>query len=341
MNQPITQGEKTMSTSTSTQTSTAPTTYDTWPAGNGTKVLSSEKSDDGNCLEPSGLTIYTDSNNVKWLYLASDNGRIARMKVSQPNKWAVQSFFDSDDKQGDFESICVAKGKLMVGVEGGDKDGDPTYAHIERFTPDTSDDSLGSFTGSKWKISDIKPDDKSGMEGMTFVPDGSYPASWLPSKQNGKSLCYGGVFLVSFQSAKDKSNNNESTAGYIFVYDLPEGNKDSHDVSYVHKFSDDLLSTRKISDLDYDASSQLLYVLYDDDGNTTDVLQALTLNSSGIAFNYQTIPPYYGCEGVTVDGTTLYLALDQNSDQWKNNGHSGSTITNYVYEFDGYTTNWS
>lgn len=317
----------------SSSQSSATNQYSTWPAGNGTQILTTVKDDShGNpnpdFLEPSGLTIYTDADNVQWFYMASDNGMIARMQVGESDAWVSQSFLDAaNPKQSDYESICVAKGRLMIGVEGGDSKGNPTYAHIKRFTADTDDDSsVGSFTGSAWKLGDVTPDNNAGMEAMTFVPDGHYPSSWLPSKQNGQSLYYGGVFLVAFQTVP----------GRIYVYDLPQGNSATQEVNSVHSFTSGLQASRKLSDLFYVETSDTLYALYDDDANKTDVLQELTLDDDGVSLQYQTHPPYYGCEAIAVNGSTLYLGIDQNATQFANNGGTG-TLTNYVYEFDSYT----
>lgn len=312
--------------SSTAQSSTPTGQYSPWPAGNGTAILTTVFGQP-DFLEPSGLTLYTDSHNVQWFYLVSDNGMIARRRADLSGGWTSQSFLDNNHpKQSDYESVCVAKGDLMVGVEGGDPKGDPTYAHIKRFSATTSGTTVGSFTGSSWKLADVKPDDGAGMEAMTFVPDGDYPASWLPSGQHGQSLYYGGVFLVGFQSKPGK----------IYVYDLPQGNGTSHDVNSVYSFTTDLASGRKLSDLCYDAGSQILYALYDDSANSLDVLQELRLNANGIALLYQTQPPYYGCEAVAINGSTLYLGLDQNATQWANNGGTG-TLTNYVYAFNNYT----
>jgi hypothetical protein len=316
---------KTMSTAT--QSSTSDITDTAWPAGNGATILSSA-SNSSDPLEPSGLTIFTDGDSVKWFYLVSDNGKIARRKFDLSDSWKVESFLDSDHpKQSDFESVCTIGSRLMVGVEGGDANNDPKHAHIKLFNPaDTTGSSIGSFTGSDWNLKDVIPDHNDGMEALTFVPDGSYPASWVPASQNGKSLYYGGVFLVAFQCQP----------GTIYVYDLPQGNHGTQDVNSTCSFTTGLLADRKLSDLFYDSANGTLYALYDDDANTKDELQELQLNGQGITLKYQTQPPYYGCEAVAVDGSTLYLGIDQSSTQWANNGGHG-TLTNYVYEFASYT----
>jgi hypothetical protein len=309
--------------------------FSAWPISKETAILTSVmdvNNPDNNItndfLEPSGLTIYWDDNNVGWFYLASDNGKIARRRLDRSDDWVIQSFYDAaHPSYSDFESICVAKGKLMVGIEGGAKDGDPNHACIKRLTPITDqDDSVGQFSTSFWVLSDVTLSKGSGMEAMTFVPDGHYPASWLPPSQHGQSLYYGGVFLVAFQSVP----------GQIYVYDLPEGNNQTHHISFAHYFTSGLQPDRKLSDLYFDASSDTLYALYDDSANLTDILQELTLDDAGATLQYQTNPPYYGCEAATVNGDRLYLGIDQNSAQWTNNGGSGA-LTNYVYEYNDYT----
>src|SRR5689334_14839859 len=123
--------------STTAQSSIPTNKYYSWPAGQGTPILTSVQKDNNgdpnpDFLEPSGLTIYTDGDGVQWFYLASDNGKISRRRADLSDDWVSQSFLDDQyPKESDYESICVAKGDLMIGVEGGDPKGHPTYAHIK------------------------------------------------------------------------------------------------------------------------------------------------------------------------------------------------------------------
>jgi hypothetical protein len=298
-----------MTTSTQTSTTSSP-----WPVSQSQAITVLTTNDTDLKLEPSGLTIWVDSNHVSWLYLVSDNGKIARRKLDLSDSWHTQSY--PETKEYDFESVTVAKGELMIGVEGGDPNGSPTYAHIERFDPnDTTEGSLGSFTKSKWILKNPTPGNNAGMEAMTFVPDGAYPSSW------GTSSYYGGLFFASFQSEPGK----------VYVYDLPQGNGQSHNVNSIHSFTSPLLNM-KVSDMYYSAQLAILYVLYDD---TTGSLQELVLNTNKTGYNqkYQTTPPYVGCEAVAQNGTNLYLGLDQNGSQMNQN----HLTTNYVFEYPGFT----
>jgi hypothetical protein len=279
-------------------------TISAWPGGTGTNILSSTK------LEPSGLTVWTDGS-TQWFYLASDNGKLARRNVDLSDDWQGVTF--GTTKAYDFECITTVTGELMVGVEGA-RDDVPN-PQIQRFDPsDTSQSAIGSFTGSVWNLVGLSLDNNSGMEGLTFIPDGQYPSSW------GTSSHYGGLFLAAFQSYP----------GQIYVYDLPTGGGTSHDVRALLSFQTGQ-STQKISDLCF--SNGVLYVLYDD---STDTLEEMVLNTNKTAFTtrYITTTPYVGTEAITLLGPDLYLGLDQTSTQFTDNG----LTTNLVTKYSNYTS---
>ncbi len=257
-------------------------------------------------LEPSGLSLDPSTN---FLYLVSDNGKLALKDLSNPDtSWIEQSLnYTSKGKTYPygFESIALVKGNLMLGVEGADDAKDMKYPMILRFnqTSDPQNGNLGSLTGSSWTLEISDLDNNAGMEAMTFVPDQYCPSSW------GSSSYYGGFFLVGLQSKP----------GVIYVYDLPKGNGSAHTVKKaVTSFTTGQVNL-KTSDMCFDNGS--LYILYDD---SFDALQVLTLSKSGVSFTNQTMPPTKNCEGITVNGSTVYLALDQNS----------NSLNNYVYQLD-------
>lgn len=278
--------------------------YAPWPVplSSATILYQGPQSD----LEPSGLTLDTATHT---LYMVSDNGKLAAKNLNnETSSWIEQTLsytYQSKSKTYGFECIALVKGDLMLGVEGADEDNGQPYPRILRFDQNntSSTNPLGTLTGSEWVLEIDDLDDNGGMEAMTFVPDAYCPSSW------GSSSYYGGFFLVALQSKP----------GTVYVYDLPKGSGKSHTVKdYVASFSTDVLNL-KSSDMCFDAGK--LYILYDD---TFDALQVFNLSKDGITLANQTQPPTKNCEGITVNGTTLYLALDQNS----------NSKDNYVYQLD-------
>ncbi len=293
------------------------TTPDNWNYGCGTAILSTDTSGDGSKLEPSGMTAVTIGS-TDYFYLVSDNGMIARAKTSAPTKWALQDYGVADDT--DFESVTATGSKLMVGVEGGKKT--TPQAQIKRFDPGlaTNDLPLGDFTGSVWNLTDLPVGGGDGMEAMTFVPNGYYPTSYLPSVRiEGVEITippyYGGLFFAACQADN----------GLIYVYNLEKGNGTSHDATSVATFSTGV--DMKISDLYFLNGN--LYVLYDD---TTDALQTMSWNGTEYTNVESITPPYVGCEALTVYGDDLYIGLDQNSSQMSTNGLG----YNYVFQFSNF-----
>ena len=79
----------------------------------------------------------------------------------------------------------------------------------------------------------------SGLEALTFVPD--------------ESSSEGGYFYAGHQGE-----------GAIYVFELPiESSSSSTTVSFIDSFKPDTSKTRDISGLHYEASNELLYVVYD------------------------------------------------------------------------------
>lgn len=295
-------------------------------------------------LEPSGLTFVTDSDGVVWLFVASDNGYLTKGSMNTDHtpptiSWSdAYSFQNSDNKLGDYESATVTGvDAVMVGIEGDafDKPNSPDvpYPIIARFdTSDTSDgNEIGDFTGSQWELRNFERGavgGNAGMEALTLVPTDACPSSWLldsPLNQSGDSSYqpyYGGFFFVAAQSE----------CGVIFVYDLVKGSGQSHSAIPFKNLptmkatgfpkngdgssvSNNATCALQISDLFFEQTSQVLYVLYDGDtGN--DYLQALTLNNDGtFTQKWAVKTPYVGCEGLAVYGSDLYLAVDLSSSQ--------------------------
>jgi hypothetical protein len=281
---------------------------------------------DSHSAEPSGLTLYTDKGS-KWLFMVSDNGIVARLALpttSTPT-WIINPSPDVNDKAYDYESVTFANGNLMIGVEGDRDDGSSkTKPVIKRFDQNrtSNDDPAGDFTGSSWTLNGIDFGSKSnsGMEAMTLIPYGKYPSNWTDGAPH-----YGGVFFVAVQA----------NYGKVYVYELPQGHGNPGSASLLNlgSASNPLTvptvasapsgSKPLISDMFFDAASNALYVLYDGgkdaSGNPlgNDYLQQLTISTSNNATGsnaltkvWDTELPWTDCEGLAVDGNTLYLAID-------------------------------
>jgi hypothetical protein len=311
-------------------------------------------------LEPSGLTIYEDGGH-SWIFLVSDNGKLTKAKLDDsqggnPGQTSWRTPLQEDDPGNhgnDYECVTFAKGNLMIGVEGdrSEDGGGVTAPKILRFdqTKDGRNSStgaagtgVGQLTGNSWQLDGCLPEgskENAGMEALTFVPNGSYPSDWASSPH------YGGVFLVAVQAQKKK----------IFVYDLPGGsNADGSSrglqtvnpvasgtglsggtltVPVPSSYTDanlpaDTGKTPLLSDLFFDAAGGVLYALYDG-GSTYDYLQALSLDTSTGTLTelWCQRAPWYGCEGVAVDGDDLYIAIDNNNADDQSDG---------VYQLPGF-----
>jgi hypothetical protein len=280
------------------------------------------------------LTLYTDKGS-KWLFMVSDNGMLAKAVLPSSSTptgildWKVNPSPDLQDKAYDYESVTFANGNLMIGVEGDRSDGNGgrTKPVIKRFDQNrtSNDDPAGDFTGSTWTLNgiDFTKGDAGGMEAMTLVPYGKYPSSWTDGAPH-----YGGIFFTAVQAHY----------GRIYVYELPQGHGNAGSASLLNLGSaSNPLTVPKvnsaptgskplISDMFWDAGSNALYVLYDGgkdaDGKdlTHDYLQKLTISTSNSATGSNALTtvweaklPWTDCEGLAIDGDTLYLAIDVSS----------------------------
>jgi Esterase-like activity of phytase len=306
------------------------TTPITFPCTKGNQVGSSYTLSDGSLLEPSGLVVLNDT-----LYMASDNGYLVSMNVSPgttlaPSWTEVHNFtndsgYDGNSNSYDLESITAATGKLMIGVEGKAGNNGNTYdPHIFRY--DTANDDT---TSSIWDITDVTLGSAGGMEAMTFVPGSACPPETVNGNPNpayyGGSQYYGGYFFAAYQSK----------TGYVYVYDLPEGDNDTHVVSsHLKKFEirdgNGGLITMEASDMCF--ADNYLFILFDG-GGTQDEIHVFSINpnGSGLVHAGASYLPVLGAwgnqtdfEDLTIDGSDLYLAVDANS-------------TKLVYQFTDYS----
>jgi hypothetical protein len=106
----------------------------------------------------------------------------------------------------------------------------------------------GSFTKRSWSLSGMETTDASGMEGLTFVPNGYHP---YPVGEGG------GLFYASSQKN-----------GRIYVFDVfakPAGGA----VSSIADFRPDP-NEHDVADLSFSTGTRTLYVLY---GNARRILE--------------------------------------------------------------------
>lgn len=294
-------------------------------------------------FEPSGLTLYSDGTDP-WIFVVGDSSKVMKAKINhcRDGKPSQTSWHGPDTlsaseipvalnddslKPNDLECVTFAKGNIMLGVEGdrtSSTQTTPTTPYILRFdqTNDGNGDinKVGKLTGSSWDLNGLLPRDagtNSGMEGLTFIPNGSFPSRWSSGGY------YGGVFLASTQS----------TAGKASVYCLAQGGGDEDTAASPVAVSSDGLASGVltipapraftgasqdpplISELFFDGSRGALWVLYDG-GASADYLQALSLNAStgALVELWSDSLPWQGVEGMAVDGDDLYLAIDNNDD---------------------------
>lgn len=300
----------------------------TFPCTAGQQVGSSYTLSDGSqtiTLEPSGLVVLNDT-----LYMVSDNGYLVSMDVSSgaslSRAWTkVHNFTNDSGYQGnsdkyDLECITVATGKLMIGVEGSS-----SYSpHILRYDTVNND-----TTSSIWNITDVTLTG-GGMEAMTFVPGSACPQKTVNGKSNpayyGGGQYYGGYFFAAYQSK----------TGYVYVYDLVEGNNETHTVSdHLKKFelkdASGATITMKASDMCF--ANNYLFILFDG-GGTQDEIHVFSIRSDGSGLDHagaSYLPVLSGWdkktdfEGLTIDGSNLYLSVDANNS------------TKLVYRFTDYS----
>lgn len=331
------------------------TTNTSWPSTQSVNNLSLPSSPK---LEPSGLTFVSDDSNTKWLFVVSDNGYLTKGSMNTSHtpptfSWqTAHQFRQSSDKMGDYESVATTgKNEVMIGIEGDSSD--VPYPIIARFNTSntSSSNQIGDFSSSQWTLRNFEQGAMgggAGMEALTFVPNGSYPSAWLldsplnPNRSSSYLPYYGGLFFAATQSE----------CGVIFVYDLAQGNNQSHNTlsfknlptmvqngfpknSNGSSVSSNAAGPLQISDLYFEPTSKVLYVLYDESSGF-DYLQALTLNTSDGSFTqkWAVRTPYLGCEGVAVYGNDLYLAVDLSSSQTGNN----PVLQDGVYQFPSFIT---
>ncbi|MFT3765741.1 MAG: hypothetical protein QM820_09520 [Minicystis sp.] len=245
--------------------------------------------------EPSGLALLNGT-----LYMASDKdpvtntGKIAKYNAST-NQWSTEY-----SGAYDFESLTVASGQLMVGVEGSSSaSGSSNNAKIYKF------DAVNKTLPQSWRLNAV-----SGMEAMTFVPEAYTP--YGQANTTAHPSAFDGYFFIATQN----------DPGLITVYRLDSG---SSTATWIDEYTIDI--TMQASDMSF--ANGCLYVLFDEN-TTSDQLAVYIINTNPsnkmLAYQKQYDLPSVGSgtpsdanyEGITFNGQTIYLARDDNNSNANN-----------------------
>jgi len=260
---------------------------DTWPTGSvGTQTAIAPTTALPKAFEASGIVWHPGTER---LYVVSDSQIASLSKTGGDEKrFAVK---DGAEKV-DMESITATDSKtlLYVGVEFNATAGGPQIRALR--VPEVT------LTGEVWTLHFPK-DDKgnetvnsgNGMEGMTWIPNGSHPYA------NSAS---GGLFYASSQK------NNR-----IYVFDVDLANTEESKWIDTFKPADQ----KDISDLYYDPPTRLLYVLYDTNNKLVEIDPSTTAYEQIATYDLPALPEDQ--EGVTLlpdcsaSTTTIFLASDK------------------------------
>jgi len=250
-------------------------------------------------FESSG-TVYDPSTNL--IYVVDDQGSIASLSLDGKNQRYVKI-----EKGLDMEAIATlgnGSGYLYVGIER------RKLCYFDKRSIRKCDTKRAQIweidiktlkpTNRKWAL-DMKTGLTKGLEGLTWIPNGSHPYGTKAS---------GGVFYASSQKN-----------GHIYVYEIDfdaAPNTTHRLVSNIDKFQPFKgYFNNDISDLYFDPNQKLLYALYDDKNKLVEI------NTSGKQHNIiksYALPGKSGhSEGVTLlpncfsgsCSTQIYLTDDR------------------------------
>ncbi len=197
-----------------------------WPGDEGIRI-------GGNLLErdePSGA-VWLETRNQ--LAVVCDEGDVILLN----SEGVIEERWDKTDiwnKPGMLHTMKDLEGVTVV-------PGDTNLIYLGIENPDSIYEfniSNGGLTGKSWDLTGtMMSPPKNGLEALTFVPNSDHP--YEPSD-------FGGLFYVGQQSG-----------GNIYVFDLdPSGTVVTHVDTIASRYDD-------LSGLHYDASSGILYAVYD------------------------------------------------------------------------------
>ncbi|HED34438.1 MAG TPA: hypothetical protein ENJ08_09520 [Gammaproteobacteria bacterium] len=262
-----------------------------WPAGGGTNI----RLDPGfTKIESSGI-VY-DPSTYK-LYVVDDGGYVISMNTDGSNRKYVKI-----KGKPDLEAVATTgtgSGYIYVAVE---REASCVISAIGFLCGKKKEqmwqlyESTLQPTGRKW-IFNMPTDDTLGMEGLTWVPNGSHPYGNRSS---------GGVFYASSQFN-----------GRVYIYDVdltawPGSSKPT--LNPIGSFKPSTETT--INDLYFDPSQKILYVLYNGanqlleiDISTTYYRKLATYGLPEYPKNQEGVTLIPGCASGTGD-TRIYLSDD-------------------------------
>jgi hypothetical protein len=199
-----------------------------WPGDVGTEIGGGLPA----WYEPSGI-VWHDG--LGALFLVSDNGYVSRMESD--GSGVVDYYAGGYDLEG----ITVA-------------DFSSTYLYLGVENPDgilEFDISTGALTGKSWDLTpwmaSVNPN--SGLEALTFVPDGHHPYGTTSS---------GGLFYAGLQEN-----------GKIYIFDADRSTSGS--VSYVATLTP-VSGRTDLSDMQYNMHTRTLYLIYDSSNYIREIL---------------------------------------------------------------------
>jgi len=237
-----------------------------WPASSWTSAVNlTSVMDASGIVEASGL--YWNKV-TKRLYLVQNDGKL---RVLQFNE-TTQSFSQIGNKTlaGGPEAVTLVNdAELVLYIL------DENNYEIKKYTH-TSDFASMAMTQS-WDLlnapSPMTDTGNSGPEGLAFIPDAALTVGGFVSSVTGAAYTsqkgMGGLLFVAHQDG-----------GYIWVFDVNPNV--SNDFIYVGKYK---TNRDESCDLAFDASTGLLYILHNIDGNrleVTDLSSTLDTNSERV-----------------------------------------------------------
>ncbi|MBT6325673.1 MAG: hypothetical protein HOJ35_06870 [Bdellovibrionales bacterium] len=252
--------------------------------------------------EPSGITWNTETDK---LFVVSDNGKLTQMNMDGSDQVTV-------NVSGDNEAVTIvdpASGVVYIGQENPDSIVEYDWNSKEK--------------GKIWDLTSVMTGaNNSGLEGLTFVPNGYHPF---------RDSAHGGVFYAGIQRAPILNDENSHNDYLLYAFDI---NLDSSR-EVIEWWGIDLpagLPQGDVSDLYFSGETELLYVLFDG----SDRLIEIDPSSMELVEDYSGIPfPGDQQEGILVIPTDngvadIYFAYDRNF-------HSSGVVkySNYVIPFVG------
>lgn len=213
-----------------------------WPGDAGTEITGELPT----TYEPSGILWH---DRLETLFLVHDKGWVVRLEADGTyDDWYVG---------GDLEAIAIVDSSsdyLYLGVE------QPNDSIVEFRL------STGALTGKSWDLTTwMTGPSNSGLEALTFVPDGHHPYG----DENGETRS-GGLFYAGLQV-----DGTSPYDGRIYVFDVNLSS--SGDVDYVTDFSPVSPPITDLSDMWYDTGTRTLYLIHDGANTVREMLTDNTL----------------------------------------------------------------